>query len=83
LCIGGISYTSFGRRGSLRYAIVLVHFDFKVSTEVDWQRRPSHFTILFTDLSTPLDDFFFWGYLKDAVYMPLLPTTLPELVGRI
>jgi hypothetical protein len=31
---------------------------------------------------TPLD-FFFWGYIKDAVYMPPLATTLPELAGRI
>lgn len=27
------------------------------------------------EFSTPLEDFFFWGYLKDAVYIPLLPTT--------
>jgi hypothetical protein len=27
-------------------------------------------------------DFFFWGYMKDAVYMPPLATTLPELAGR-
>jgi hypothetical protein len=31
---------------------------------------------------TPLD-FFFWVYIKDAVYMPPLATTLPELAGRI
>jgi hypothetical protein len=31
---------------------------------------------------TPLD-FFFWGYIKDAVYVPPLATVLPELAGRI
>jgi hypothetical protein len=31
---------------------------------------------------TPLD-FFFWGFIKDAVYVPPLATTLPELAGRI
>jgi hypothetical protein len=31
---------------------------------------------------TPLDSFF-WGHIKDAVYVPPLATTLPELAGRI
>jgi hypothetical protein len=31
---------------------------------------------------TPLD-FFFRGYIKDAVYVPPLAITLPELAGRI
>jgi hypothetical protein len=31
---------------------------------------------------TPLD-FFVWGYIKDAVCVPPLATTLPELGGRI
>jgi hypothetical protein len=31
---------------------------------------------------TPLD-FFFWGYRKDALYVQLLPATLPKLAGRI
>jgi hypothetical protein len=31
---------------------------------------------------TPLD-FCFWGYIKDAVYVPPLRNTLPELAGRI
>jgi hypothetical protein len=30
---------------------------------------------------TPLH--FLWGYVKDAVYVPPLATTLPELAGRI
>jgi hypothetical protein len=28
-------------------------------------------------------EFFFWGYIKDAVCVPPLATTLPELAGRI
>jgi hypothetical protein len=28
-------------------------------------------------------DFFFWGYVKDAVYVSPLPTTLDELKNRI
>jgi hypothetical protein len=28
-------------------------------------------------------DFSFWGYIKDAVYVPPLATTLLELAGRI
>jgi hypothetical protein len=28
-------------------------------------------------------DFFFWGYVKDAVYVPPLPTALDELKNRI
>jgi hypothetical protein len=28
-------------------------------------------------------DFFFWGYIKDAVYVPPLPPTLAELAGGI
>jgi hypothetical protein len=33
------------------------------------------------DLTPP--EFFFLGYIKDAVYMPPLAATLPELAGRI
>jgi hypothetical protein len=28
-------------------------------------------------------DFFLWGFVKDNVYIPPLPTTLPELKTRI
>jgi len=28
-------------------------------------------------------DFFLWGFVKDKVYAPPLPKTLPELRGRI
>jgi len=28
-------------------------------------------------------DFLFWGHIKNAVYIPSVPTTLPELAGRI
>jgi len=28
-------------------------------------------------------DFFLWGFVKDNVYVPLLPKTLPELPERI
>lgn len=31
---------------------------------------------------TPLD-FFFWGFIKDTVYVPPLPASLPELRARI
>jgi hypothetical protein len=31
---------------------------------------------------TPMD-FFLWGFVKDNVYVPPLPTTLPELKTRI
>ena len=33
------------------------------------------------DLTPP--EFFFWGYIKNAVYIPCSPTTLPDLAGRI
>jgi len=81
LCAGGISYTSFERRRSLRYAIVLVLLNFPLK----WTGRDSPVTSppCSPDFSTPLGDFFFWGYLKNAVYIPLLPTTVRELVGRI
>jgi hypothetical protein len=42
----------------------------KVSTEVD-----------FTEF-TPRN-FFFSGYIEDAVYVPSFPTTFPQLAGRI
>jgi len=32
--------------------------------------------------ATPCD-FFLWGYVKDHVYVPLLPTSIPELKVRI
>jgi len=28
-------------------------------------------------------DYFFWGYVKDTVYLPPLPSTLDELKNRI
>ena len=28
-------------------------------------------------------DFFLWGYVKDQVYVPLLPASIPELKVRI
>ncbi|KAJ4438613.1 hypothetical protein ANN_14560 [Periplaneta americana] len=28
-------------------------------------------------------DFFLWGYVKEAVYVPPLPTTLTELRNRV
>jgi len=28
-------------------------------------------------------DFFLWSYVKDKVYVPLLPTSIPELKVRI
>ena len=28
-------------------------------------------------------DFFLWGYVKDQVYVPLLPPSIPELKVRI
>jgi len=28
-------------------------------------------------------DFFLWGYVKDQVYVPLLPASIPELNVRI
>jgi hypothetical protein len=30
-----------------------------------------------------LCDFFLWGYIKDSVYVPPLPTTLDDLTERI
>ena len=32
--------------------------------------------------ATPCD-FFLWGYVKDQVYVPLLPASIPELKVRI
>ena len=32
--------------------------------------------------ATPCD-FFLWGYVKDQVYIPLLPASIPELKVRI
>jgi len=32
--------------------------------------------------ATPCD-FFVWGYVKDQVYVPSLPTSIPELKVRI
>jgi hypothetical protein len=32
--------------------------------------------------ATPFD-FFLWGYVKDQVYVPLLPASIPELKVRI
>ena len=32
--------------------------------------------------ATPCD-FFLWGYVKDQVYVPLLPAIIPELKVRI
>jgi len=32
--------------------------------------------------ATPCD-FFLWGYIKDQVYVPLLPASIPELKVRI
>ena len=31
----------------------------------------------------PSCDFFLWGYVKDQVYVPLLPASIPELKVRI
>jgi len=32
--------------------------------------------------ATPCD-FFLWGYVKDQVYVPLLPASIPEMTVRI
>ena len=32
--------------------------------------------------ATPCD-FFLWGYVKDQIYVPLLPASIPELKVRI
>jgi hypothetical protein len=39
---------------------------------VTWPPRSPDFTLL---------DFYFWGYIMDAVYVPPLATTLQELAG--
>jgi hypothetical protein len=49
---------------------------------MDWQERAYHLATLFARPYSP-DSFFFWGYIKDAVYVPPLATTLPELAGKI
>ena len=36
----------------------------------------------YTPDATPCD-FFLWGYVKDQVYVPPLPTSIPELKVRI
>jgi hypothetical protein len=43
--------------------------------------RPITWPLRSPDL-TPLD-YFFWGSIKDALYVPPLATTLPELAGSI
>jgi hypothetical protein len=53
----------------------------QVSREMDWQGRAYHFATSFAWPYFP--NFFFWGYIKDAVYVPSLATTLPGLAGRI
>jgi hypothetical protein len=53
----------------------------QVSREIDWQGRAYH---LATPFAWPYSPWFFlWRYIKDAVYVPPLATTLPELAGRI
>jgi hypothetical protein len=44
--------------------------------------RSVHSTQPFRCLDLIPLDFVFWGYIRDAVYVPLLPTNLPELGGR-
>jgi hypothetical protein len=36
--------------------------------------------VLWPPLS-PVLDYFFWGYIKEAVYVPSLATTFPEFAG--
>ena len=36
----------------------------------------------YTPVATPCD-FFLWGYVKDQVYVPPLPASIPELKARI
>ena len=36
----------------------------------------------YTPDATPCD-FFLWGYVKDQVYVPLVPASVPELKVRI
>jgi hypothetical protein len=41
---------------------------------ITWPPRSPHLTPF---------NFFFWGYIKNAVYVTSLADTLPELAGRI
>ena len=41
-----------------------------------------HSQYLVLQMQTPCD-FFLWGYVKDQVYVPSLPTSIPELKVRI
>jgi hypothetical protein len=46
----------------------------KVSIEMDWHRPPCPPELRALD-------FFFFGYIKSALYMPPFTTTLPGLLG--
>jgi hypothetical protein len=88
----GIPQAYFARRRSRRHAIPTRRSPYtfphgsdgllksQVSREMDWQGRAYHLATSFAWPHSPW--FFFLGYIKDAVYMPPLATTLPELDGR-
>ncbi|KAG8293105.1 hypothetical protein J6590_027213 [Homalodisca vitripennis] len=48
---------------------------------MDWLWYANCLAPAFPDLT--LLDFFFWGFIKDMVYVPPLLATLPELRARI
>lgn len=48
---------------------------------IDWKFPRKRIAISLPWLYTPLD-FVFCGYIRDAVYIPLLPTNSPELGGK-
>ena len=89
---GDIGYFSWGMSGGAsREAKNMVHgactnirlknsLDFRVKYRVIQKDCRGH--TQYTPDATPCD-FFLWGYVKDQVYVPPLPASIPELKVRI